>query len=139
MLLPVEVIGGYQLDQDLMTDKNEIIVSITAENRVENLVGRKVPIYLVIQCGSDSTTWAHVHTGDILKTEGNAGKEYDYLHQNTFIKLRWDGAKPITETWTIANNGKQAATKNTNQFIKSWKKFKSNHWMETRPLLFKGR
>ena len=60
--------------------------------------------------------------GDILKTEGNTGKEYDYLHQNTFIKLRWDGAKPITETWTIANNGKQAATKNTNQFIKKMEK-----------------
>ena len=27
-----------------------------------------------------------------------------------------------TETWTIANNGKQAATKNTNQFIKKLEK-----------------
>ena len=103
--LPTAVNAGYESDIDLMTDKREILVWVLAENLVENVIGTKRPVGLVIQCGSEDT-FAYLQTENVV-----SGK-------NTNIRIRWDGAEPITENWKVSTNGKQIATKNSKEFIR---------------------
>ena len=105
LAIPTAVNAGYKSEFDLMTDKNQIMVWVTSENEVENILDRKEPVGIVIQCGSENT-FAYLQTGNVIGGD------------NTNIRIRWDGSAPIEENWISSTDGTQITTRNTKEFIR---------------------
>jgi len=83
--------GSYEVEQDLMTDKKEIMFSISSETTYKDSINQDREGLLFIRCSPEKVDL-------IINT-------FIYNGRNKEITLRWGTDEPFTERWTQDSRG----------------------------------